>query len=449
MAETLRQEVAAESDRVVARVLHEGERRGRVDLEAPELALRSTMHQVGGRLLEQLLNADGAGYRGGHVPCGQGHQAAFVDYRPKAILTVLAPVAAQRAYYHCDACRRGVIPKDQDLDLAGTTFSPGVRRLMGRVGAKEAFAEGRRDLAELAGIVVTTKAVERVAEALGLEIETLAQQEQALALAGKLLPLREVPTLYLALDGTGVPVVPHETVGRPGKEGTGPAKTREVKLGCVFTQTRLDAKGRPLRDGASTTYVGAIESAEGFGRRLYAEAVRRGVARAARIIVLGDGAVWIWGIAAEHFPGAVQIVDLYHAREHVAELGKLLYGPGSAAAKDWTASRCEDLDAGQVERLIAALGRLRPRGQEAQEAVRKAQGYFETNAARMRYAQFRRQGLFVGSGVVEAGCKTIVGQRLKQSGMRWTVRGANAIIALRCAELSGRWEEFWEARAAS
>jgi hypothetical protein len=168
---------------------------------------------------------------------------------------------------------------------------------------------------------------------------------------------------------------------------------------------------------------------------------------AAQVTVLGDGAPWIWGIAEEHFPGATQIVDLYHAREHLAALGKLFYGPGSAAAKPWVAARTEDLDAGAVERLLAALGRLRPRGEEAQEAIRKAQGDFETNAARMHYAHFRRQGLFVGSGVVEAGCKTVVGLRLKQSGMRWTVQGANAIIALGCCELSGRWEEFWEARA--
>jgi hypothetical protein len=429
--------------------LREGERRGRVDLEATELAIRTALHQVGGRLLEQLLNADGGGDRGAHVPCGQGHQAAFVDSRPKALLTVLAPVAVRRAYYHCGPCGGGVIPKDQALDIVGTTFSPGVRRLLDRVGGKEAFDAGRRDFAELAGIVVTTKAVERVAEAVGAEIETLAHPEQALALAGKVIPLQAVPKLYLTIDGTGVPVVPHETAGRPGQGGTGLAKTREVKLGCVFTQARLDAKGRPVRDAASTTYVGAIEPAEAFGQRLYAEAVRRGVQRAAQVIVLGDGAVWIWGIAEEHFPGAIQIVDLYHAREHLAELGKLLYGPGSAEAKRWTAARGEDLDAGEVERLLVSLGRLRPRGEEAQEAVRKAQSYFETNAARMRYAQFRRQGLFVGSGVVEAGCKTIVGLRLKQSGMRWTVRGANAIIALRCAELSGRWEEFWEARAAS
>lgn len=412
------------------------------------MGVRAAMHQVGGVLLEELVNADGGGYRGPHLPCGQGHQAAFVGYRRKEVLTVLAPVPIQRAYYRCARCGGGVIPKDQALDIVGTAFSPGVRRLMGRVGGKEAFAAGRRDLEELAGVVVRTKAVERVAEALGQQIETRAAQEQAAVFAGKVVPLKPVSTLYIAIDGTGVPVVPHETEGRPGKDETGRARTREAKLGCVFTQTRSDDRGRPIRDDASTTYVGAIEPAEAFGRRLYAEAVRRGLPRAARVIVLGDGAPWIWNLVAEHFPGGVQIVDLYHAREHLTALGKLVYGPASAAAKAWAAACCAQLDAGNVEGVLAAMGRLRPRGAEAQGEVRRAIGYFQTNAARMRYTGFRREGFFVGSGVVEAGCKTIIGLRLKQSGMRWTVRGANAIIALRCADLSGRWEEFWEARAA-
>jgi hypothetical protein len=440
--------VAGEIERVVSRVLREGERWGALDLEATEMALRTAMHEVGGRLLEQLLNADSGGYRGAHLPCGHGHQAAFVEYRRKEVLTVLAPVQVQRAYYHCGPCAAGVIPKDQALDIVGTTFSPGVRRMLGRVGGQEAFAAGRRDLAELAGVRVTTKAVERVAETLGAQVEAVASAERTAALTGKVVTLKAVPRLYIAIDGTGVPMVPHETEGRRGKDEAGKAKTREAKLGCVFTQASVDAQGRPVRDEDSTTYVGAIEPAEAFGRRIYAEAVRRGIPRAAQGIVLGDGAPWIWGIAEEHFPGAIQIVDLYHAREHLADLGTLVYGRGSAASKSWTTARRKALDAGDVERVVAALERLRPRGAEVQKAVRRARGYFETNAERMRYARFRSQGLFVGSGVVEAGCKTVVGFRLKQSGMRWTVRGANAIIALRCADLSGRWEEFWEARSA-
>ncbi len=155
-------------------------------------------------------------------------------------------------------------------------------------------------------------------------------------------------------------------------------------------------------------------------------------------------APWIWGTSSDHFPGAIQIVDLYHALEHIAHLGKILYGPSGSVFSRWIEAQSEALKKGEVEKVIAVMKRLKPQGHSRKEKVRKTINYFETNKDRMRYADFRKQGLFVGSGVMEAGCKTIVGQRLKQSGMRWTVQGANAIIALRCTQISGRWEEFWE-----
>lgn len=410
--------MAQEVDRWLSRALRESERLGHLDLEATEMALRASMHEIGGVLLGKLLDADG-GHRGPRVACDTaGHRAEFVDYRRKEVLTVLAPIPVRRAYYHCAACGEGVIPKDRELDIVATAFSPGVRRLMGRVGGKEPFDEGRRDLEDLAGVVVKTKEVERVAEAIGEAIETMARGEREAALLGKIVPLQSVPTLYIAIDGTGVPMVPHETEGRPGKDGARQAKTREAKLGCVFTQTSLDPQGRPVRDEASTSYVGAIEPAEGFGRRIYAEAHRRGLHRAGRVIVLGDGAPWIWAIADEHFSGAIQIVDLYHAREHLHDLAKVLYGPESAKAKEWARLTTERLDVGDVAAVGAAMRRLRPTQEAAETALRKALNYFQANAHRMRYASFRAQGLFVGSGVVEAGCRTIVGQRLKQSGMR-------------------------------
>ncbi len=413
------------------------------------MAIRASMHQVGGVLLERILNGDSAGYQGVRVDCGRGHRAQFVDYRSKEVLTVLATVRVRRAYYHCSHCEQGVIPRDQELDIVRTSFSPGVRRLMGQVGSQEAFDQGRQDLQQLAGIRVKTKEVERVAENLGWQIEAAAERERQAMLSGKVVPLdsaSQIPKLYIEMDATGVPVVPRETQGRAGKDG-GQAKTRDAKLGCVFTQTGLDERKRPIRDKNSTTYVGAIEMAEPFGRRMYAEAVRRGLRRAEVVIVLGDGAPWIWNLAEEHFPGAIQIVDLYHAREHLANLGKILYGPATARCQRWTTARKEELDAGKVPAVVAALKRVTPRDGTAPQEVSKAVGYFQTNAYRMRYADFRRHGWFVGSGVVEAGCRNVIGLRLKQSGMHWTVRGANAIIALRCNQLSARWEEFWENHA--
>jgi hypothetical protein len=386
-AASLREEIQQEIDRLLTRALRDQEQRGHADLEGLELALRSSLHQIGGVLLEKLINADGGGYGGTHLDCGQGHPAEFVEYRGQEVLTVLSAVEVRRAYYYCAGCGGGLIPKDRELDIEGTSFSPGVRRMMGRVGGKEAFAEGRRDLEELAGVVVTAKQVERVAEALGEQVEVAGREEQKRILSGKVVPLKSVPKLYIAIDATGVPVVPRERRGRPGKGENGEAKGRDAKVGCVFTPTGLDEQKRPVRDEASTTYVGAIERAEAFGWRIYAEAVRRGLPRAEQVIVLGDGAPWIWGIAEEHFPSAVQIVDLYHAREHLARVSKIVYGQGTVAAKRWAAARCQQLDAGRVEAVVTALKKLHPRGPEAQHEVRKAIAYFQTNAHRMRYAE--------------------------------------------------------------
>lgn len=439
--------MAEEVNRIVRRVFQDIERLGHVDLEASEMAIRASSHQMGGSLLKKLLNADGGGYRGVGLECGKGHRAQFIEYRDKYLITALSPVEVKRAYYHCEDCKDGVIPKDRELDIVDTSFSPGVRRMMGRVGGKEPFEEGRKDLEDLAGVLVKTKAVERVSRAIGKQIETTFEGERELALSGKVVPFKAVPKMYIAIDGTGIPVVSRETEGRKGKDETGKAKTREAKLGCVFTQTQLDENQRPVRDEHSTTYVGAIETAEAFGIRIYAEAIRRGVTRAAKVVLLGDGAHWIWGIAEEHFYGAIQIVDLYHAREHLAVIAKIVYGANAIKSKQWIDARREQLDAGDVEAVIASMRRLRPSPTKVQEEVGTAMDYFHRNAQRMRYADFRKQGLFVGSGVVEAGCKIICGQRLKLSGMHWTVTGANAIVALRCCQLSGRWEEFWEARA--
>jgi hypothetical protein len=434
----------------VQRVFRDIGQQGHIDLEASEMAIRAASHRIGGRLLEKLLNADGGGYHGTTVDGGKGHCARFVEYRDKTLITVMSRVDVSRAYYYCERCGDGIIPKDLALDIVDTGFSPGVRRMMGQVGGKEAFEDGRRDLEFLAGVQVTTKAVERVSEAIGKQIEQQHQREQKQIFSGKVVPFPSqsvIPVLYIAIDGTGVPVVKRETEGRKGKDKTGQAKTREAKLGCVFTQTTVDEEGYAVRDEGSTTYVGAIEKAEDFGKRIYAEAVRRGMARAQKVVVLGDGAKYNWGIADEHFPGAIQIVDLYHAREHLAKVAKLVHGSTSKKRQEWLSARKDELDDGDVETITSVLDRLRPKDKAARKEIKTELEFFQHNAKRMRYADFRSQGLFVGSGVVEAGCKIIMGQRLKLSGMHWTVKGANAIIALRCCQMSNRWEEFWESRA--
>ena len=163
--------------------------------------------------------------------------------------------------------------------------------------------------------------------------------------------------------------------------------------------------------------------------------------------MLGDGAVWIWNLAEQHFPGAIQIVDLYHARQHIWELAAKLFPVDERTRKRWAAVCIDKLDAGKIEALVKILRGLRPDNDKLIQDVTNAADYFARNAKRMRYPKFRAPGLFVGSGVVEAGCRTVVGRRLKCSGMFWSVRGANAILALRCCRLSRRFEDYWESRS--
>jgi hypothetical protein len=400
-------------------------------------------------MLEKLLNSDDGDYRGRIIPCDKGHVSEFKEYRDKELLTVLGPVKVKRAYYYDQECGKGWCPKDTALDIVGTSFSPGIKRIMGRVGAYRPFGLGHEDIKEMAGICVDTKEIERSCHQLGRDVEVFYKKETALVLSGKITPIHSVPKMYICIDGTGVPVVKTETANRRGKGEDGRAKTREAKLGCVFTQSSVDKKGYPIREEASTTYVGAIETAEVFGGRIYAEAVYRGLARAQKVCVIGDGAPWIWNIADEQFYGATQIIDLYHAREHYWHVAKEIFGCDKEKISSWTENRRKELEQGEVEQVIEAIKQLSPSSVDEKEFLEKEVGYFEKNKNRMRYNDFRQQGLFVGSGVVEAGCRTVIGQRLKQSGMHWTVKGANSIISLRCCFLSNRWEDFWEHRASA
>lgn len=411
------------------------------------MAARATLHRAGAALLTALLHQ-----RDGHVAtvaCSCGGQARYHDHRSKTLLTVLGPVELERAYYVCPQCHQGHSPRDRELDVERHETSPGVRRMMALVGGESSFDHGREELETLAGLEVTTKAVERQAESIGADI---AAREQDQIRRAKQLELPEVcspavPVLYVEMDGTGIPVVKAETEGRTGKVEGVPAHTREVKLGCVFTQTGRDAQGRPVRDEGSTSYVAAVETAEEFGLRIYTEAWRRGWSRAQKKVVIGDGAVWIWNLADIHFPGAIQIVDLYHARQHLWELSAQLFPADHQRRKRWMAYRLQHLEAGKIEALVKTLDELRPPSPELAKAVSNESDYFARNAERMRYPSFRAQGLFVGSGVVEAGCKQVIGSRLKRSGMFWTIRGANAIIALRCCLLNGAFEDYWGSRS--
>ncbi len=395
--------------------------------------------------MQQRFNADLSDYVGHTSPCDCGKDARYGGRRFKTFTTVLGGMTFGRAYYHCDECGTGFYPRDRAMGLQDTSLSVATTRMVGLAAAMVSFAESSELMCELAGVPVDPKQVERVAEALGREI---ADDERTVVEPAS--PV--APTMYLGMDGTGIPMRASELNGRKGKQPDGSAKTREVKLVTVWSAEGRDEQGVPVRDPGSVTYSAAIESAASrdtddiasvFAQRADREAQRRGFDQAKRRVVLGDGALWIWNLADEQFPGAIQIVDLFHAKEHLWDVAKAIYGPGSDLARQWAKRRHDELDEGKLDEMLQAL-RIHAK---ANNEARKCFDYFTRNRQRIRYPEFRAQGLSIGSGVVEAGCKVAIGTRLKRAGMHWTLAGANAIIALRCCKLSGRFDDFWERRS--
>lgn len=402
------------------------------------------MLQAGCGILGQLLAAD-PGYRGPRADCGNGHQAGFVAYRDKVIDTVLGPVELTRAWYHCAACRHGLAPRDAQLGVAGASLSPGLAAMNDRAAAAGPFAKAAGLLEDLAGVRLTAKRVERAAEASGAAQAAAVRECSVLITSRKLVPLPPSPLpdkLYAVIDGTGVPMTARETAGRDGKGQDGRARTREVKLGVFFTQDKVNDEGYPVRDRDSCSYIATFEPASAFAGLVKAEGIRRGADHVRQFTIIGDGAAWIWNIASSQFPEATQIVDLFHAREHLHDLARSLEFMLGDHKDDWLAARIEDLDYGDIDGICAAA-RTYPLIGVKKDELDTALGYFENNAPRMRYHWFRQCGLFVGSGVVEAGCKSVIGQRLKLSGMHWSVNGASAIATLRCQQASRPEDQIW------
>jgi len=412
--------------------------------------LRVVVLACGAKVLAEMLAELGTGRREEAVVYRCGHRMESQGIRRKELRTILGPVVYDRSRFQCSSCQATRYPGDEALDVVGTTRSPGLRRMMARAGSQSTFKDGRDDLLIYAGLEVSAKDVERVAEGIGQQMESWLAQERQETLSREEHPEPEknIPVMYVSYDGTGVPMTRWELVGVKGKRADGVVKTREAKLGCVFTQTTVDEEGYPIRDPDTTSFVGAIETAETFGWRIYGEAWRRGLSQARKVVVLGDGAEWVKNLAEMHFPRAILIIDLYHARQHVSGLCRILFGANEKKMERQRRRWWALLDGGRVENIILQARRHLPFDPDLKKTAETEIHYLEKNKERMRYVDFRAQGLFVGSGVIEAGCKTVIGQRLKQSGMEWTVRGANAIISLLCMMKSNRLEDYWESRVA-
>jgi hypothetical protein len=390
------------------------------------VTLRAALLQDGRRLLENLL----AQVPGPEVSLQPGQRC--YRSRPCEVLSALGPVTLRRNYYHPPGPEGG-LPFDRVLGLIGNC-TPGAARMLARTAAQLPYLESSQQLQELAGLEVDPSQIQRLVQLLGPPA-----QERLVQLPGP--PCRAVPQFYLSVDGTGVPMVRAELEGRPGRGPDGKAKTREVKLAAMFTQSLTDAEGCPIRDPQSTTYLASFEGSDAFGVRVRQAARQRGMAEAGTVIYLGDGAAWVWEIARTCFPQAVPILDYFHASQHVVALAKAAYAdPGTA--NNWAMHWQSLLYDSELDALLAEVRTVT--GPTPSEAAQAEMDYLERNRTRMDYQRYRQEGWFIGSGVVEAGCKRVIGQRLKQSGMFWTEPGATAVASLRCALLSaGGWDYFW------
>jgi len=404
------------------------------DFAATERDLLAALKHDGARLLEERLNDV-------TLTCKNDQPLADEeDYgrRTKEVLTCLGWITLRRPYLYSALRQAGRFPLDAALGLVDS-YSPGVARWMCRAGTLAGSYQGAsQDVLTYAGLDIDASQIQRMIAQMA---PRLTQWREAQApvfnpTAGDI--------FCVSTDGTGAPMRRKELRGRKGKRG-GKARTREVKVGTVFTHRKPQKPDeRPERDYGSTTYIADMISAKEFGTLLRAEALRRGIAKAKTVVFVGDGAAWVWTLARINFPKAVCILDYYHACEHLMLLANALYGEGSALAKkryrQWRKALLKD----KVAQVIAQANQDRPlRGQNRQVATKQI-AYFVRNRARMLYQTFRQAGYFIGSGVVEAGCKTVVGQRLKQSGMLWSRNGARHLLAIRCALLSGWFEDFWK-----
>jgi hypothetical protein len=397
-----------------------------------EQALRKLIFQFAGKLLQPVVQALVDQFDASFQP---GPKQRFVERRHLEITGLFGAMHVYRDYYW--GGHQGHCPADAALALEGA-YTPALSRMMYRAAAKNSYAEASQDLFEYAGVQVCDRQIQRLIQEVAPAVEPWLRTVQDPG---------EIALMYVSGDGTGLPMRKEELEGRKGKQADGSAKTREAKLGCVFLQTQVDEEGHPVRKEESTSYIGSFEGAGEFGLLLRQEAQRRGLAKATKVIFIGDGAAWIWELVRVNFPGAIPILDFYHALQHVHGLVDALWGKesleGKKPIKRWKGWLFKD-KAGQIvtqanEELASALDT-----DQAQKEI----GYLRNNLGRMTYGTFRQAGYFIGSGVVEAGCKTVIGQRMKCSGMFWSEEGGQGMLDLRCAFLSHRLDPFCKARAA-
>jgi len=349
----------------------------------------------------------------------------------RIIHTLFGDIQVKRNWYKVPDADAGRFPLDETLRLVDG-YTPVLAGLICRCAARGAFIKASEDFQALTGLHVDARQFQRLAQRVGTLNEEFLRKKSNTG-------TDKPPRVTIQLDGTGAPLRHQELEGRRGKGPDGKAQTHEVKVAAIFTEHPKPGEA-PWRDLDSTTYVATDERCGPFGQMVRDEFLRR-FDGPPEIVALGDGAAWIWECFQIYFPNAIQIVDFHHAGERLGKLAELVYPRDT---KEWKRLRKKwvtKLWNGKIDALFTAVLAALPK--RKRKTGEKALEYFQNHRERMRYDEFRAKGYFIGSGVVEAACKTLVCQRFKCSGMHWSQSGLKHLLAIRTALLSNRYDDFW------
>lgn len=406
-----------------------------------EEAMRQMLQEVGKRALGKSISAEDEGYQR-QVTCGCGGEAGYVARRQAQVLSVFGWVEYQRAYYLCNACRRGQSPLDQRLGLRPGQVSAGLHPLLALLGVQTSFQEASKTVKRLLLLEVSDntirKETQRVGQRRAAQEEAWQVESEEAAYLSDQQRKQEAPRrLYGSIDGVSVPI---------GNEW------RELRAGCWYEVAPVSRRQWPSRfrervgqlEGLTAekiSYYCDIAHWTSFAELAWATGCRRGADMAHELVFVADGAKWIWELVDLNFPQAVQIVDWYHAVEYLSPIATALFAD-EQEAEAWRERMVTRLWQSEIDEVIATCQALRDHPR-AGEVAAKAATYYENNKHRMDYARFRHEGYLIGSGTVESGCKQIATMRLKRSGARWTKEGAVATAKARAAWLTNADE--WDA----
>jgi len=383
--------------------------------------------------LDDQLQQLGSGYDSSSRPCSCGQQQRFVRYSTRRLRSLCGPLSLRRAYYHCSHCHTGCAPLDAQVGLSARDITPGVERAASLLAAHLPFAETEFVLHELTGVCLSGRQIETVAEAVGAQAEVAQQREQQAAarqglpeLTG---PQGQAPRIFIIeMDGVQV--------------GLQDGGWQEVKCGVIYElsqRVEISAQRWELLSSRRLALRGEVAR---FRERLWAQVLAVGVRPSDRVVVLGDGAEWIDQTAQLLFPGALRILDYYHAAERLWGVAAARFGEGSGEGEAWARRQATKLKRGQVKQVMVSLKRLQLKTVEKRAVREEAVRYLGARREQMSYAAYEEQGLPIGSGAVESACKQIVTARMKQAGMRWSEAGVDAMVALRCYVLNRRFDEL-------